>query len=183
MGSLLTRFFSRFHTHSCALHVRIPMLGLDSAGKTTLLYRLKMGEKVTSVPTIGFNVESVIIKNLALTIWDVGGQDKIRPLWKFYLENIQGLVFVIDSTDHARIQEAKEELYTILNIDSLIGVPVLILCNKQDASSALNPEDIKKEMNFDVKRNKAMVKGCCAINGKGVAEGFEWLATEIMKKR
>ena len=100
MGIILTRLWSKF----TRLHqARIVMLGLDAAGKTTLLYKLKLGEVVTTIPTIGFNVERVKYKNIDFTVWDVGGQDKIRPLWRYYYENIQAVVFLIDSNDTERI--------------------------------------------------------------------------------
>ncbi len=85
--------------------MRILMVGLDgmlplsraagalltqcapAAGKTTILYKLKLGEVVTTIPTIGFNVETVQYKKIEFTVWDVGGQDKIRPLWRHYFQN------------------------------------------------------------------------------------------------
>ncbi|KAH0629157.1 hypothetical protein JD844_011012 [Phrynosoma platyrhinos] len=72
--------------------MRILMVGLDAAGKTTILYKLKLGEIVTTIPTIGFNVETVEYKNISFTVWDVGGQDKIRPLWRHYFQNTQGMI-------------------------------------------------------------------------------------------
>merc|ERR1712182_60385 len=84
--------------------MRILMVGLDAAGKTTILYKLKLGEVVTTIPTIGFNVETVEYKNISFTVWDVGGQDKIRPLWRHYYQNTQGLIFVVDSNDRDRIE-------------------------------------------------------------------------------
>merc|ERR1711973_673870 len=87
--------------------MRILMVGLDAAGKTTILYKLKLGEIVTTIPTIGFNVETVEYKNISFTVWDVGGQDKIRPLWRHYYQNTQGLIFVVDSNDRERIGEAR----------------------------------------------------------------------------
>ena len=75
------------------------MVGLDAAGKTTILYKLKLGDVVTTIPTIGFNVETVEYKNIKFTVWDVGGQDRIRPLWRHYFQNTQGLIFVVDSND------------------------------------------------------------------------------------
>src|SRR5580704_15603125 len=97
--------------------VRILMVGLDAAGKTTILYKLKLGEIVTTIPTIGFNVETVEYKNLKFTMWDVGGQDKIRPLWRHYFQNTQGLIFVVDSNDRERVGEASEELSKMLRED------------------------------------------------------------------
>lgn len=95
-------------------------VGLDAAGKTTILYKLKLGEIVTTIPTIGFNVETVEYKNICFTVWDVGGQDKIRPLWRHYFQNTQGLIFVVDSNDRERIGEAERELQNMV-IDNVIS--------------------------------------------------------------
>lgn len=91
------------------------IVGLDAAGKTTILYKLKLGEIVTTIPTIGFNVETVEYKNICFTVWDVGGQDKIRPLWRHYFQNTQGLIFVVDSNDRERITEAEKELQNMVS--------------------------------------------------------------------
>ena len=87
--------------------MRILMVGLDAAGKTTILYKLKLDEIVTAIPTFGNNVETLEHKNICFTVWDVGGQDKIRPLWRHYFQNTQGLIFVVDSNDRERIGEAR----------------------------------------------------------------------------
>ena len=87
---------------------------MDSAGKTSILYKLKLGEIVTIIPTIGFNVETVEYKNICFTVWDVGGQDKIRLLCGHYFQNTQGLIFVVDSNDRERIGEAQEELQKMM---------------------------------------------------------------------
>ena len=76
MGLLISKLFERFH----GKEQRIIMVGLDAAGKTTILYKLKLGDVVSTIPTIGFNVETVQYKNTTFTMWDIGGQDKIRPL-------------------------------------------------------------------------------------------------------
>jgi small GTP-binding protein len=88
---------------------RLLLLGLDAAGKTTILYKLKMGEIVTTIPTIGFNVEEVKYKNLTFVIWDIGGQDKIRKLWNYYFQGSMALIYVVDSSDQNRLEEASEE--------------------------------------------------------------------------
>ena len=107
-------------------------VGLDAAGKTTILYKLKLGEIVTTIPTIGFNVETVEYKNISFTVWDVGGQDKIRPLWRHYFQNTQGLIFVVDSNDRERIDGdngAKDELHRMVRIVVHILYPFIsILC-------------------------------------------------------
>ncbi|KAK1875334.1 ADP-ribosylation factor 4 [Dissostichus eleginoides] len=107
MGLTISSLFSRFFGKK---QMRILMVGLDAAGKTTILYKLKLGEIVTTIPTIGFNVETVEYKNICFTVWDVGGQDKIRPLWRHYFQNTQGLIFVVDSNDRERVAESAEEL-------------------------------------------------------------------------
>merc|ERR1712028_266473 len=103
MGLAFSKVWARMFSKK---EMRILMVGLDAAGKTTILYKLKLGEVITTVPTIGFNVEEVQYKNINFTVWDVGGQDKIRKLWRYYYENTQGLIFVVDSNDRERIEDA-----------------------------------------------------------------------------
>ena len=107
------------------------MLGLDSAGKTTILFKLKLGEVITTIPAIGFSVDTLEYKNLTLYALDLGGQEKIRALWKHYFQNIQGLIFVIDSSDRERIDEACNELQRLLAEDELRNAALLIFANKQ----------------------------------------------------
>merc|ERR1711939_736844 len=99
--------------------MRIVMVGLDAAGKTTVLYKFKLGEVVITIPTIGFNVETVEYKNLSFTVWDIGGQDKIRKLWRHYYQGTHGVIFVVDSTDRDRIEDAREELFRMLDDDEM----------------------------------------------------------------
>ncbi|EPY86415.1 ADP-ribosylation factor 2 [Camelus ferus] len=122
--------------------MRILMVGLDAAGKTTILYKLKLGEIVTTIPTIGFNVETVEYKNISFTVWDVGGQDKIRPLWRHYFQNTQGLIFVVDSNDRERVNEAREELTRMLAEDELRDAVLLVFVNKQ-VLLLLRPPDMQ----------------------------------------
>merc|ERR550532_3924194 len=112
--------------------IRILMVGLDAAGKTTILYKLKLGEVVTTIPTVGFNVETVEYKNLSFTVWDVGGQDKIRPLWRYYYQGTNGLIYVVDSNDRDRIEDAREELTKMLQEDEMRDAVLLVFANKQD---------------------------------------------------
>ena len=124
MGNWLGRFLKM------KKDMRILMVGLDAAGKTTILYKLKLGEVVTTIPTIGFNVETVEYKNISFTVWDVGGQDKIRNLWRHYYQNTQGLIFVVDSNDKARIEDAKSELHKMLQEEELKEADLLVFANK-----------------------------------------------------
>ena len=98
---------------------RILMVGLDAAGKTTILYQLKLGEMTNTSPTLGFNVETVAYKNIEFMVWDMGGQDAIRPLWRHYYQNVQALIFVVDSADAERLEEAREELSKLMGEEQL----------------------------------------------------------------
>lgn len=87
---------------------------------------------MTTIPTVGFNVESVTYKNVKFNVWDVGGQDKIRPLWRHYYSGTQGLIFVVDSSDTARVEEARSELHKIINDREMKDALLLVFANKQD---------------------------------------------------
>ncbi|GLH08540.1 E3 ubiquitin-protein ligase TRIM23 [Gryllus bimaculatus] len=117
------------------IEMRVVTLGLDGAGKTSILFKLKQNEFMTMIPTIGFNVETVEYKNLKFTIWDVGGQHKLRPLWKHYYLNTQAVVFVIDSSNRERLPEAHSELAKLMSEKELKDASLLIFANKQDIPS------------------------------------------------
>merc|ERR1712144_100979 len=125
---------------------RLLMVGLDAAGKTTILYKLKLGEVVTTIPTIGFNVETVEYKNINFTVWDVGGQDKIRKLWKHYYQNTQGLIFVVDSNDRDRIEDAREELEKMLLEEEMRDAVVLVFANKQDLPNSMTAAEVTEKL-------------------------------------
>merc|ERR1712007_265299 len=126
----------------CKRDMRILMVGLDAAGKTTILYKLKLGEVVTTIPTIGFNVEAVVYRNINFTVWDIGGQDKIRKLWRHYYQGTQGVIFVIDSSDRDRIDDAREELDMMLREDEMRDAVLLVLANKQDLPGAMSSAEV-----------------------------------------
>ncbi|KAI0207568.1 ADP-ribosylation factor 1 [Lamellibrachia satsuma] len=133
MGLFLSRLTTLFSSFGAAEPARILMLGLDAAGKTTILYKIKLNENVCTIPTIGFNVETVEPhKGISFTVWDVGGQDKIRKLWQHYFPNTEGLIYVVDSSDRERFSEAKRELFKVIERYEMTGVPVVIIANKQD---------------------------------------------------
>ena len=139
MGNIFTKVWNKLF--AMQQDVRILMVGLDAAGKTTILYKLKLGEQIVAIPTVGFNVEEVNYKNLNFTMWDVGGQKILRNLWRHYYNNTNAVIFVVDSSDHERIDhEAKEELNHLMNADELQDAVYLIYANKQDMAGALNAE-------------------------------------------
>lgn len=162
--------------------MRILMVGLDAAGKTTILYKLKLGEIVTTIPTIGFNVETVDYQNISFTVWDVGGQDKIRPLWRHYFANTQGLIYVVDSNDRERMAEAADELHRMLGEEELKDAIVLIFANKQDLPNALSASEVTERLKLsEIKGRKWYIQTCCATEGKGLFDGLDWLSNELAK--
>nr|BAN20471.1 ADP-ribosylation factor, arf [Riptortus pedestris] len=176
LSSVLSRLFGK-------KQMRILMVGLDAAGKTTILYKLKLGEIVTTIPTIGFNVETVEYKNICFTVWDVGGQDKIRPLWRHYFQNTQGLIFVVDSNDRDRISEAEKELQNMLQEDELREAVLLVFANKQDLPNAMSPSDLTDKLGLKQIRNRQWyIQSTCATQGHGLTEGLDWLSNELAKK-
>jgi len=175
ISSLLGRLFGK-------QQMRILMVGLDAAGKTTILYKLKLGEIVTTIPTIGFNVETVEYKNISFTVWDVGGQDKIRPLWRHYFQNTQGLIFVVDSNDKERVSESKEELHKMLEEDDLRDACLLVFANKQDLPNAMAPGELTEKLGLNSLRNRRWyIQSTCATQGTGLYEGLDWLSSELSK--
>ncbi|KAF8399687.1 hypothetical protein HHK36_015558 [Tetracentron sinense] len=180
MGLTFTKLFSRLFAKK---EMRILMVGLDAAGKTTILYKLKLGEIVTTIPTIGFNVETVEYKNISFTVWDVGGQDKIRPLWRHYFQNTQGLIFVVDSNDRDRVVEARDELHRMLNEDELRDAVLLVFANKQDLPNAMNAAEITDKLGLHSLRQRHWyIQSTCATSGEGLYEGLEWLSNNIASK-
>ncbi|XP_045707602.1 ADP-ribosylation factor-like protein 14 [Phyllostomus hastatus] len=164
---------------------QILLLGLDSAGKSTLLYKLKLVEDTVTLPTVGFNVEMIELeKSLSLTVWDVGGQKKMRTVWDCYCERTDGLVYVVDSADKQRLQDSRREFKRILKNEHIKNVPVVLFANKQDVPGALTAEDITRM--FRVKKlccdRSWYVQPCCALTGDGLAEGLGKLA-EFVRSR
>ncbi|PGG99621.1 hypothetical protein AJ79_08481 [Helicocarpus griseus UAMH5409] len=183
MGGSISRILSGlFWTKK---EIRILILGLvrantpkltDNAGKTTLLYRLKIGEVVTTIPTIGFNVESVTYKNLNFNVWDLGGQTSIRPYWRCYYANTAAVIFVIDSTDIERLGTASDELAAMLNEEELRDAALLVFANKQDQPGAKGAGEISEALKLGELRDRNWsIVACSAIDGKGIDEGMDWL--------
>ncbi|XP_076323086.1 ADP-ribosylation factor-like protein 4A [Tachypleus tridentatus] len=171
-----------------SLHV--VMLGLDSAGKTTALYRLKFDQYLNTVPTIGFNCEKIKgttgkAKGTSFMIWDVGGQDKLRPLWRSYTRCTDGIVFVLDSVDVERMEEARMELLRTARCPENSGVPILVLANKQDLPGAKTPQDIEKQLALKDLGSTHLwyVQPACAIIGEGLDQALEVLHDMIIKRR
>jgi small GTP-binding protein len=162
---------------------RIIMLGLDAAGKTTVLFRLKLGELVATIPTVGFHVETVQYKNLNMTIWDVGGQDKVRALWRYYYEGTDAIIFVVDSADQERFPLVRETIDHLMHEDQLRDAALLVLANKQDLPTACPVSELVDKLDLRSIRNRRwFIQSTVASSGDGLYEGLDWLATALKGK-
>uniref|UniRef100_A0A0G4HF60 ADP-ribosylation factor n=1 Tax=Chromera velia CCMP2878 TaxID=1169474 RepID=A0A0G4HF60_9ALVE len=163
---------------------RTLMIGLDAAGKTTILYNMKIGEVVHTVPTIGFNVEELTYRNLNLTVWDIGGQAKIRALWRYYFQGTDLVIFVVDSADRDRIEEAAEELHAVFQAEELQDAQLLVYANKQDIPNAMSCTEVANKLRLSElgKRRNWHVQSTVAVRGDGLFDGLDW-AADIMAKR
>ncbi|XP_048027868.1 ADP-ribosylation factor 4-like isoform X1 [Megalobrama amblycephala] len=180
MGVFFSHIFSRLFEKK---EMRLLMVGLDAAGKTTVLYKLKLGKVVTTIPTLGFNVETVEYKNISFTVWDVGGQDVIRRLWRHYYQNTKGLIFVVDSSDQDRIETAAEELKKMLAEDEMRDVVLLVLANKQDLPKAMAVHELTERLGLHALRGRQwFVQPTCAVQGSGLYEGLDWLSDQLSKR-
>eukprot|EP01064_Diplonema_japonicum_P029182 TRINITY_DN4652_c1_g1_i1.p1 TRINITY_DN4652_c1_g1~~TRINITY_DN4652_c1_g1_i1.p1 ORF type:complete len:201 (+),score=36.29 TRINITY_DN4652_c1_g1_i1:47-604(+) len=181
MGNVMQKLNNWAENLFSKRNARILMVGLDAAGKTTILYKLKLDEHVTTVPTIGFNVETVEYKNIKFSVWDVGGQDKLRPLWKHYYEDSNAIIFVLDCNDTDRLQVAAGELRVLLEDPTLSNATLLLLCNKQDLPNAIAPGEVNRVFDLQkiVGKRSWYLQGCSAVNGEGLYEGLDWLSNNL----
>jgi len=164
--------------------LRILVLGLDNAGKTTILKQLANEEVQNITPTTGFNIKSVQMKGFKLNVWDIGGQRNIRPYWKNYYENTNCIIYVVDSTDQKRLEEASLEFEELLAQEELKGVPVLVYANKQDMKTARKAEDILTDMQLDAVRGReTRMQPCSAKTREGVEDGLTWLLNKGRKNK
>lgn len=161
---------------------RIVLVGLDGAGKTTMLYQLRLGETVTTIPTIGFNVETVVYKNISFTMWDIGGQERIRALWRHYYNNVDAIIYMIDSNDTERLAEASDTLNTMLDDELLRRVPLLVLANKQDLPNAAPLSKMAEHLGLRAMHTRQWhLQSCIARQGDGIYEGLDWLSRVLNK--
>ena len=163
--------------------VKILVLGLDNAGKTSILKVLSNEKDITQItPTHGFNIKNLSHEGFKLNVWDVGGQKTLRAYWTNYFEGTDGLVFVIDSADGKRLKESGVELQDLLQAEELKGTPLLIFANKQDLVQALSPEEISKDLTLtEITNRQWSIVACSAKTEEGLQEGMEWLMGQIKK--
>ena len=171
----------------------VVLVGLDSSGKTTALFRLKYGQYVNAVPTVGFNCEKVRSGGTHWLVWDVGGADRVRPLWRSYTRATDALVFVVDSSSSdERVDEARLELQRLTKsqvaecaAQNRPRPPVLVLANKQDLPGAREPHQLAKALGLPELPDSQpwAVAPACAVTGEGLDEAFAALHTLILKAK
>ncbi|XP_044727684.1 ADP-ribosylation factor-like protein 2 [Chrysoperla carnea] len=160
--------------------MRILMLGLDNAGKTTILKRFNGEEIDTISPTLGFNIKTLEHRGFKLNMWDVGGQKSLRSYWRNYFECTDGLIWVVDSADKRRLDDCREELHSLLLEERLASATLLVFANKQDLPGALSAEEIKKALDLDgIKTHHWQIIWCSAVNGENLLYGIDWLIDDI----
>jgi len=173
--SCLSRAFKKLFGKT---QMRVLLLGLDAAGKTTILYNL-IGKPAATVPTIGFNVETVRFDPLEFIVWDVSGQDRLRAFWRHYYNGTSGVIFVVDSADTARLEIARKELHGLLSEEALAKACLLIIANKTDLPTAVSTEALTKALGLDeidATKRKFHIQPAVASKGTGLREGLQWLA-------
>eukprot|EP00435_Cladocopium_sp_Y103_P037465 s430_g9.t3 len=148
--------------------VKMLMVGLESSGKSSILQKLQLGKVATSTPAEGYQVESLQYKNTSITVLDVGGekQEKLRPLWRQYFKGTTRLIFVVDSTDRDRLEEAREELNLILNEDEMSNAVLLIWANKQDLPEAMSKNELIDALSLNtLRRRQWFIQTASAVSG------------------
>nr|CAD2150866.1 unnamed protein product [Meloidogyne enterolobii] len=160
--------------------LRILLLGLDNAGKTTILKKLAAEDVTHITPTQGFNIKSVMADDVRLNVWDIGGQRKIRPYWKNYFDNTDVLIYVIDSSDRKRFDETAMELSELLEEEKLKNVPMLVFANKQDLLTSAKASEIAGGLQLVKIRDRSwQIQACSALSGEGIKDGMEWISKNI----
>ena len=181
MGFLISKvieFFSRSKNN-----FKIIILGIQNAGKTTILYRLALGQLVKTTPTIGSNVEEINYNNVKFQAWDLGGQENMRSVWDVYYLNTDGVIFVIDSNDKENYEESKNQFYKILQNDTLKNAVILIFANKQDLITSKKVNEIIEIYELDsIKNHVWHIQPCSANTGEGLLTGIKWLSDQLIAK-
>lgn len=161
---------------------KIIVVGLNNAGKTTIVYSLQLNKFVETNPTIGGTPEELTYKNIKFIAWDLGGQEQLRESWSLYYPSTDAVVFVVDSSARERFGVAKKELHSILAADELAQACILVFANKQDVRGAASPEELTMALELgSVTTRSWTLQPCSALKSEGVQEGMAWIVEHIGK--
>lgn len=177
MGFLLTKMLTVFGDNE---H-KVVIVGLDNAGKTTILYQFLTKEAVHTSPTIGSNVEEITVRNTHFLVWDIGGQESLRASWYSYYSHTEIVILVVDSTDRERLTVTKEELHRMLAHEDLENAAVLVLANKQDMKGSMTAAEISQCLTLDtITSHSWHVQACCALTGEGLPASLDWMRSKVV---
>ncbi|KAM3598554.1 uncharacterized protein V6R79_019533 [Siganus canaliculatus] len=177
MGLLLTRIMAVFGNKE---H-KVIIVGLDNAGKTTILYQFLTKEAVHTSPTIGSNVEEITVQKTHFLVWDIGGQESLRASWFSYFCNTEIVIVVVDSTDRERLTLTKEELHRMLSHEDLQNASILILANKQDMKGSMSAAEISQFLTLNsITTHPWHVQACCALTGEGLPASLDWMKSQVV---
>jgi ADP-ribosylation factor-like protein 6 len=159
------------------------VIGLDNAGKSTIVNGLKSNNKANNItPTVGFNMEKFSVKSLNFTTYDMSGQSRYRNLWEAYYREADAIVFVVDSGDRMRFVVASEEIISMLEHPEIKNkkTPLLVYANKRDVKGAVREQELSRELQLDSIRSRPWaIFATNGLEGEGIAEGIEWLVQKI----
>ncbi len=183
MGNWITNVWDRLFGEK--REFKLCIVGLDAAGKTTILNRMRFDEVMATAPTIGVNTEDIQVRNVNIKVFDLAGQEKMRNVWKYYYSSIEGVIFVLDSTRVDRIHEARDELLNLLANEEAKYIPCLIFANKQDLPKAVTSAEMVEMLGIADYVNKkpvsiVRVQEASALQDQGLLEGFEWMVDKII---
>ncbi|KZS94125.1 ARF/SAR superfamily [Sistotremastrum niveocremeum HHB9708] len=163
--------------------MRILFLGLDNAGKSTIVKKLNDEDISKISPTLGFEIKTMIHGRCTLNIWDVGGQRTLRPYWRNYFERTDAVVWVVDSSDRLRIQDCKEELKNLLVEDRLAGATLLVFANKQDIRGSMSEAEIRGALDLmSIKSHNWRIQSCSAVTGENLKSGLSWVVEDVARR-
>lgn len=181
MGGLLSKLW-RFAFGDPQRRFKITIIGLDNAGKTTALYRLLEGVVVNTQPTVGSNVETIERENVRLQCWDLAGQTPFRQGWTTFFNGTDAILFLVDSSDRARIGEARDELFRVIKDESTANCCILVLANKQDLPNCMSLNDVMESLQLsEIKEREWSILPSCSLTGQGLEEAVDWLVMHLNK--
>jgi ADP-ribosylation factor-like protein 8 len=177
MWSWLTNVMEWLQSLFWQQEMELTLVGLQNAGKTTLVNCLTYGKTdEDTIPTVGFNMRKVTKGGVVIKLWDVGGQPKFRNMWEKYCRGVSAVVFVVDASDITNLDASRQELSNLLEKQSLQGIPLLVLGNKNDLKGALSqPEIIEKLELSKIKDREVCCYSISAKNSVNIDKTLQWL--------